>query len=136
MSHTTDQSHSTSVDLPLVLDHGTLDTFTNDICGGDLDTIMDLVEVYLQSLDELTRQMSSALDAGDYPVLRRAAHSLKSSSRVFGAEALAKNCEQLEKAALSGEVANAPALIQRIVKQSQQMRRLLVAEFDGNNHEP
>jgi HPt (histidine-containing phosphotransfer) domain-containing protein len=135
MSSYVDQTLPVGIDRPLILDRGSLDTFMNDICGGNLDTISDLVQIYLQSLDDLLEEMVAAWKTEDHVILRRSAHSLKSSSRIFGADLLAENCERLEKAVLAGELANAPTLIDRIVKQGQQMHHLLVIEFDELNHE-
>jgi HPt (histidine-containing phosphotransfer) domain-containing protein len=131
MSNHVDQAVSVSIDLPLVLDRGSLEIFTNDVCGGNLNIINDLVRIYLQSLDDLIGQMVSAWKTEDPIILRRAAHSLKSSSRIFGANLLAENCERLEKATLMGEFVNMPILIERIAAQGQQMHHLLGMEFEG-----
>jgi HPt (histidine-containing phosphotransfer) domain-containing protein len=130
MSSYANRHVSVDDDPPLVLDRASLDSFTYEVCGGNLEIIVDLVEIYRQSLDDLVGQIVSAWNTGDSIILRRAAHSLKSSSRIFGAHLLAENCETLEKAALTGELADAPLLIEHIEKQSQQMHQLLVTEFD------
>jgi HPt (histidine-containing phosphotransfer) domain-containing protein len=129
MSSYADRPACADTDPPLVLDRGLLDTFSNEICGGNIEIIDDLVEIYLQSLDDLIGQIVSAWNREDYIILRRAAHSLKSSSRIFGAHLLAENCEILEKAALTGELADAPMLIEHLEKQRQQMHLLLATEF-------
>jgi HPt (histidine-containing phosphotransfer) domain-containing protein len=136
MSSHVDQAVSVSIDRPLILDRGALEIFTDDICGGNLDIITDLVRIYLQSLDDLIGQMVSAWKTEDPITLRRAAHSLKSSSRMFGADLLAENCERLEKATLMGEFVNTPMLIERIVAQGQQMHHLLRIEFEGLDRAP
>lgn len=130
MSSHVDHAVSEGIDPPLVLDRGSLEIFMHDICGGNPDLMTDLVWIYLQSLDDLIGEMVSACKVEDPVTLRRAAHSLKSSSRVFGADLLANNCEHLEKTALIGEFANAPVLIERIVAQGQQMHHLLGIEFE------
>jgi HPt (histidine-containing phosphotransfer) domain-containing protein len=130
-----DQAVSVSMDLPLVLNRGWVEIFIHDICEGDLDLITDLVRIYLQSLDNLIGEMVSAWKTEDPILLRRAAHSLKSSSRIFGADLLAENCERLEKAAIMGEFASAPMLIERIVAQGQEMHHLLGVEFEGLGRE-
>jgi histidine phosphotransfer protein HptB len=135
MSSDVDQAVSVGVDLPLVLDRGSLEIFSHDICEGNLDLIIDLVRIYLQSLDDLIGEMVSACRTEDPITLRRAAHSLKSSSRIFGADLLAENCERMEKAALTGELANAPMLLQCIVAQGQEMHHLLGIEFKGLDRE-
>ncbi|MBX3000526.1 MAG: Hpt domain-containing protein [Caldilineaceae bacterium] len=131
MSYLVKKSTSVGIDGSLSLDRELLNSFASDICGDNPDIIVDLVQIYLQSKEDLIEQITSAWNSKDYMLLRRAAHSLKSSSRVFGANLLADNCQRLEEAALTGDLVSAPDLIKRIVEQSQQMTRLLAAEFEG-----
>lgn len=116
---------SSGVNTSLVLDAETIRVFCIDICDGNPEIVDELVGMYLKSLDDLSVQMESALHAGDYQLLRRAAHSLKSSSRVFGAELLSANCERLEEMAHTRVLDGAAELIEQIAEQGQQMHQLL-----------
>jgi HPt (histidine-containing phosphotransfer) domain-containing protein len=118
------------IDSQLKLNAESIKTFCMEICGGDTDTIAELVQMYLVSLDELTGQISASLASGDLPLLRRASHTLKSSTRVFGGEALAHTCEQMEQAALSADLSQAPALLMKIQSQREVMHQQLIVEID------
>lgn len=113
----------------IVLDTESIQLFCVQVCGGDMTIISELVDTYLQSLDNLVSEMEMALQAGDIKLLYRSSHTLKSSSRIFGAEALSANCARLEDLARNGEFRGASTLVKQIVAQSRQMHQLLPAEF-------
>ena len=68
-----------------------------DLIGGDPGSLAELIESFLEESPLLVGQMQQAADAGDRTVLGRAAHTLKSSARDFGASQLSVLCESLEK---------------------------------------
>ncbi|MBI1295726.1 hypothetical protein GC175_12305 [bacterium] len=117
-----------SVDLPS-LEPTALELFVNDICGGDEDIIADLLETYCESTRDLIREMEWALETDKKEELRRAAHSMKSSCRIFGAEWLARNCEQIESLALEGATESIPDLLQDVRRQTNHLRLLLHEQF-------
>ena len=67
--------------------------------GGDRAFLAELIETYLADSPGLLDEMRSALAADDRVALRRAAHTLKSTSSSLGALALAATCRDLEAAA-------------------------------------
>ena len=68
-----------------------------DVIGESPDSLAELIESFLEEAPVLLDQMQRAADSSDRIVLGRAAHTLKSSARDFGAEQLSTLCEALEK---------------------------------------
>jgi HPt (histidine-containing phosphotransfer) domain-containing protein len=87
-----------------VIDRAALDALLETV-GGDLDFVGELLEAFF---DDAPQQLAQAeqvvLAGGDWEALRRAAHSLKSNSRNFGALELSQMCKELEDAAKAGAV--------------------------------
>ncbi len=70
------------------------------------DFIDELVDTFLEDAPKLIREVKSALQSNDAESFRRAAHSLKSNSAMFGANhlsALARELEMLGKENKLGE---------------------------------
>ena len=74
----------------------TIQTFVVDACGGDMEIVLEMVDFFLSSAAGLVAEMESSLAGENLSVVRRAAHSLKSSSRMFSAERLADLCALAE----------------------------------------
>jgi HPt (histidine-containing phosphotransfer) domain-containing protein len=79
-----------------------------EILEGDLDAI---VAEYLRDAPRLVGEATAALAAGDSATLRRAAHSLKSTSAALGARALSWVCSKVEASARDGDLAGAAVYI-------------------------
>ena len=73
-----------------------------DVIGESPDSLAELIESFLEEAPVLLDQMQRAADSSDRVVLGRAAHTLKSSARDFGAEQLSALCEALEKSCREG----------------------------------
>jgi HPt (histidine-containing phosphotransfer) domain-containing protein len=73
-----------------------------DLIGGDPDSLAELIESFLEESPLLVDQMRRAAASGDRAALGRAAHTLKSSARDFGAMDLAALCEDMEKSCRVG----------------------------------
>ena len=67
-----------------------------DVIGENPDSLAELIESFLEEAPLLLVQMQGAADSRDRVVLGRAAHTLKSSARDFGADQLSSLCETLE----------------------------------------
>jgi histidine phosphotransfer protein HptB len=73
--------------------------------GDDLnESLLLLLEIYDEELPLLVTQLHGALAALDGEVVRRLAHTLKSSCGALGAVALAEVCQQMEGAARSADL--------------------------------
>ena len=65
--------------------------------GGDEAMLRDLVEMFFAECPKLMQQIHEHIAGADGPELRRAAHTLKGSAHVFGAEAAAAAAHRLEE---------------------------------------
>jgi len=99
-----DDSAESSADSP-----GTLDGFDpsalaslREVLGDDDDALAGLVESYLDEAPKLIQALNQAAASDDLEKFRRAAHTLKSSSRDFGITGLADLSGRLEDAARDG----------------------------------
>ena len=65
--------------------------------GGDEAMLRDLAEMFFAECPKLMQQIREHLAGADGPELRRAAHTLKGSAQVFGAEQTAEAAHRLEE---------------------------------------
>jgi PAS domain S-box-containing protein len=84
---------------------------------GDPIFVRQLISTFLDDAPGLVATLRSSLEQCNLEQLRRAAHTLKSNGRTFGATALASLSEELELCARTGTVASAGDLITRIEKE-------------------
>lgn len=77
---------------------------TLEMVGGDVGFLSDLVAEYRDDGAIRVADMRTALVAGNAEDLRRAAHTLKSSSASLGANNLAEACRAVEAAAREGQL--------------------------------
>ena len=78
------------------IDLSALKAFATTVGGDDPAFLVDLVDSYLKSADQLLVAMDNAHHHRDWPALLLASHTLKSSSAAVSAIALANLCQQLE----------------------------------------
>ena len=65
--------------------------------GGDEAMLRDLAEMFFAECPKLMQQIREHIAGADGPELRRAAHTLKGSAHVFGAEAAVEAAHRLEE---------------------------------------
>jgi PAS domain S-box-containing protein len=94
---------------PAVFDNGVLKVFVGD----DLETINELLNDYIDSLESSRVQMTRALSQGMASEAASIAHRLKSSSRSVGALRLGEWCSQLEQMSSEQMAAEQTILIDR-----------------------
>jgi len=82
--------------------------------AGDRAFVVELVDTFVRDAPALLETLRGALDDVDAQRLRRAAHTLKSNGRVFGAARLAALCQELEALARAESLAGAGELVARI----------------------
>jgi len=95
-----------------VLDPGALEQLAART--GDRAFVAGLVDTFLRDAPALLATCRDAVEDAQPPKLRRAAHTLKSNGRVFGASRLAESCGALEEMAKAGSFAGAVELLARI----------------------
>ncbi|MBT2325570.1 Hpt domain-containing protein [Variovorax paradoxus] len=92
----TDEPHDADERAPMgdaIIDGATFAEL-QDAAGADF--VRELVQTFLEEAPLMLSQLREARDAGNADAFRRAAHSLKSNSLTFGAEALAAMARTLE----------------------------------------
>jgi len=73
--------------------------------GNDSAFVSELIDTYLTDSRELLVTMRQAIRDGNTEQLRKAAHTLKSSSASLGAGAVARLCLEVEQQARAGALA-------------------------------
>jgi HPt (histidine-containing phosphotransfer) domain-containing protein len=81
---------------------------------GDAEFASELVQLFIQSGDAVLRDIRNALQRGDVPAVRQAAHSLKGSSANMCARVTSEAAALLEAAARAGDTSNLAALEARL----------------------
>jgi two-component system sensor histidine kinase/response regulator len=74
---------------------------------GSPDLMRKLVGLYLESSAKLLSGLRDAVASGDCEAVRHATHTLKSSSANLGGLELARRCEEMERDARAGSIADA-----------------------------
>jgi len=125
---------------------GTQQTVPQLVCSpvgylvGDDDAMLgELIESYLEETPKLLQELDDALESQDADRLRRAAHSLKSSSKDFGAGSLAELCLELETQGRAGDLAGAADRVARAQAEFERVRETLTArlrEFRSEQRPP
>jgi CheY-like chemotaxis protein len=82
--------------------------------AGDRAFVVELVDTFVRDAPRLLETLRGALADAEAQRLRRAAHTLKSNGRLFGAARLAALCQELEAMARAGSLAGAVELVARI----------------------
>jgi PAS domain S-box-containing protein len=106
------QAEATMPD-PGTINRGALDQLLESV-DGDRGFLNEMLAAYCQDAPKQIAEAKRALAAGDADTLRRAAHSLKSTSASFGALRLSAACKQLETLATAGDLDHAATCIAQI----------------------
>ncbi len=99
--------------VPSELDRAALDELLSMV-DGDAAFLDEMIDTFLGDGPARLAELRLALASSDVTALRRAAHTLKSNSRTFGASTLAALCQELEARAAGGVLDDAPAVVARI----------------------
>ena len=75
--------------------------------GGSVEVLQELVELFFEECPKLMDQIRHAIARGEAPELRRAAHTLKGSVSVFGAEPAREAAWRLESMGREGNLSQA-----------------------------
>jgi PAS domain S-box-containing protein len=99
---------------PDVEDREAVDLTQLEAAVGDPIFVRELISTFLSDAPRLVGTLRSSLEQRKPEELRRAAHTLKSNGRTFGAIALASLSEELELSTQTGTLAGADELVRRI----------------------
>lgn len=70
-----------------------------EMLGDDPETLLDIVHSFLDDAPNLMQAIDDGVETRNLEVVERNAHTIKSSSRLFGAEQFAIQCQNLEDSA-------------------------------------
>jgi HPt (histidine-containing phosphotransfer) domain-containing protein len=101
---------------------------------GDPVFVRELISTFLSDAPHLVKTLRSSLDDHNSEELRRAAHTLKSNGRTFGATGLAFLSEELELRAQTGTLAGAGELVRRIENEYARVEGAL-GDLAGGEHD-
>ena len=98
---------------------------------GRPSVLANVVRAYLESSAELLGELHDAAETRDAEALRRAAHTLKSSSRNVGARTLGDLCEHLEALGREGDISGAKDRVEEITAEHARVVAALRGELDA-----
>ncbi|HEX2729212.1 MAG TPA: Hpt domain-containing protein, partial [Rubrobacteraceae bacterium] len=98
--------------------------------GGDI--VERLVEAFLCETPTHLAALREAAGRGEAQTFRRTAHALNGICRGVGASGMASICLDLERLGDSGDLTQAPQLLDRIEEELDHVRTLLNAELSRN----
>jgi HPt (histidine-containing phosphotransfer) domain-containing protein len=98
-----------------------------EMASGDRQFIAELIDTWVSDAARQIAAIEQALVTGDADTLRRAAHTLKSTSQSLGAIQLAGRCAEIEAHARDGRMQAVSALLQTLHDCHEQARAALLA---------
>lgn len=108
-----------------VVNEKTLENLRQNV--GDLSGV---ITVFLKSLEKRTDELKAALQQRDTEVVTRLSHTIKGSSRQFGAQELADLCQQVENLGRAKALVQAEALFPEIEQKAKQLHAALSKELN------
>lgn len=102
---------------PPEIDRTRFDAFQESLGPGSDEFIADLIGDFLTEANRFRSDIHAGLDAEETEIVRRAAHTLSSNSRTFGAERLADTCRDIEHLARDGRLDDIGPLVDRFDEQ-------------------
>lgn len=94
--------------------------------GGN-ELLGKMIELFLQGAPKRVSAALAGAEAGDWPAVEHATHSLKSSAANVGARGLSKLCEQIEQLSSQKEVADISKLMLQLEPIFDQVKARLAA---------
>jgi HPt (histidine-containing phosphotransfer) domain-containing protein len=95
--------------------------------AGDRAFVVELIDTFVRDAPALLEALRGALEDAEPQRLRRAAHTLRSNARVFGATRLAELCGVLEAMAKAGTLAGAGNFLTKVEGEYARVERALQA---------
>lgn len=89
----------------------------SELIGGDKAALHELIETFIEEGAEIVAEMKGSLADENLDVLRRSAHSMKSSAQDFGATVLSQLNATLESQCKNGWPDNATTQAEEISQQ-------------------
>jgi HPt (histidine-containing phosphotransfer) domain-containing protein len=74
-------------------------TYLKEMSGGNKDLVKEMITIFINQVEEFTRDMENHLHNKEYELLGKLAHKAKSSISIMGLDKLAKDLKNLENLA-------------------------------------
>ena len=100
-----------------------------DTADGDTEFEKELLAMYTEDTELRMNELSDKIAAGDAAGVRLAAHTIKGSSANVGAESMRAIAGELETLAVSGELAAAGGILDRLKAEFTSVRAFLGAHI-------
>jgi PAS domain S-box-containing protein len=94
--------------------------------AGDKQLLCELIDAYFLEHPRLTRELNTGLEQHDFALLHRAAHTIKSSMRLFGAKRPLELASQLEQLGKKREIDGAAALRNDLFSELEKLQPVLL----------
>ena len=104
-----------------------------DLDDGEGEVLCELVELFLADCPDRIDEMRGAMENGDEELMRRAAHTLKGSSRNLGASGLADICQIIETKSHESNMEEASKLIPDVETELGRVRVALNSQVQQEN---
>lgn len=98
---------------------------------GDQAFIQELIDTFLDEAPRILKSLRQALTDNNAEAFRRAAHSLKSNGKTFGATAFAEMARELEYLGRDNQLATAGNKVERLAQEFTRVAAALKAMRDG-----
>jgi HPt (histidine-containing phosphotransfer) domain-containing protein len=108
-----------------VLDMAVVDELLSLSDDGDPELLLDLIRLFLDDGPGKIAAVTRGLQAHDFEMMERAAHSLKGSSGNLGARALQNTCELMQLATRNHDFAVTQELVPQMARQYEEVRQAL-----------
>ncbi len=104
------------------IDQAIFEKLKND-AGADF--VGELVTIYCDETPQLIARLQQALAGYEAEAFRQAAHSIKSTSKTFGALALSELARELEMMGREGQLADAQVKVEQLLAEYDQVQQAL-----------
>jgi two-component system sensor histidine kinase/response regulator len=98
------------------------------LTGGDDGLLQELVEMFPTESAKQLDEVREAIERADAELLRRSAHSLKSTAGLFGAQALVDTAFEMETAGREANLEQARGLIEELENETARVAAALVRQ--------
>jgi len=103
-----------------------IDRLRNSMPGKD-SLLDELIDLFVLDLPRRLSAISQSVERADAPSLALQAHALRAGAANFGAGRLDELCAKLEQAGVRGALAEAPAMLDELGRESALVRDTLLA---------
>jgi len=93
---------------------------------GQPSIIRELVTVFIQTTTERLGVLNNSISNKNFDLLKRTAHTLKSSSATLGAEKMSQICLQIESSSTSGNLEAVSGLLNHLLREFETAKHELI----------